>query len=99
MCFSNSSKQQQATSGFVGTPWLKVMISVALNNRKANAYHLKQVLCHFKLPRPFYGRFKIQGVGKKKILIPGCSVIFAGKARYPHPLRIFFPYTFTPNFL
>ena len=40
-----------------------------------------------------------QGVGRKKFLIPGCSVIFAGKARDSQPLQNFFPYTFTPNFL
>ena len=39
------------------------------------------------------------GGGRKKFLIPGYSVIFAGKARDPHPLRNFFPYTFTQNFL
>ena len=30
-------------------------------------------------------------------MIPGYSVIFTGKARDPHPLRNFFPYTFTKN--
>ena len=31
------------------------------------------------------------GEGRKKFLILGYSLIFAGKARDPHPLRNFFP--------
>ena len=39
---SSSSKQQQAASGpilFVGTPWLRVMIGVALNDCRAEAHN------------------------------------------------------------
>ena len=39
------------------------------------------------------------GGDRKKFLIPGYNVIFAGKARDPHPLRKFFPYICTQNFL
>ena len=41
-----------AANVLLGKQWLKTGIEVAQNDRKANAHHLQQGLCHFELSTP-----------------------------------------------
>ena len=62
-CFQDDRPESSGRSlvcPLAATPWLKIGIQVAQNDREAHAHHGKQVLCGFEPSSPFYGRFSVQ---------------------------------------